>query len=337
MSAKKKGATKTARKTAKKKPTATRKRTVTARAKKPKKPKVPPAPLEVIEPVVEVTPQVKKPVEIKPVVEVKKPLEVKPAVKPEVEKPVVEAEVVEVKEQVVEAKPEVRKPVVEVWPETAKPAESKPLIKPEVEEVIEVKPVVEVKPPVLQPKAVKVKPVVKPEAKKTVRAQKPLVAPSTERVALVIRLRGEFGVPDYIKRTLTSLRLKRKYNATLVQNGPSMTGMLRQVKDYVTWGDITSVDIARLLKERGELTGGSPVSDNFAKNAFSKESVDELAKAISSGQTPLQSLWQKGVKPVFRLHPPSGGFDTTAKRPYGSHGQLGYRGAAIITLMTQMT
>ena len=339
MSPKKKATTtKTTRKTPRKKPATTRKRTVKVRAKKPK-PEVAAAPLEEErKPVAEARPQVEKP-EVKPTIEIRQPVEVEPEVKPEVEKPTVAAKAVEVKEQVVEAKPEVveaEKAVVEERPEAAqKSAESKPLVKPEVEEVVEVKPV-EVKPAGFQPRPVKVKPLIKPR-KKTFRPAKPLLAPSAERVSLVIRLRGEFGVPDYVERTLTSLRLKRKFNATLVQNIPSVTGMLREVKDYIAWGDVTSVEIARLLRERGEITGGSPVSDKFAKNVFSKESIDELAKAISNGQTSLQLLWQKGVNPVFHLHPPSGGFDTTGKRPFGSHGQLGYRGTAIIRLMSQMT
>jgi large subunit ribosomal protein L30 len=154
---------------------------------------------------------------------------------------------------------------------------------------------------------------------------------------LIVRLRGTFAVPQYIERTLLSLRLGYKFNATLAKNSPSMIGMLRQVKDYVTWGDVKPADIARLLKERGEVNGGMPVTDKFAKDAFAKESIESLAKAVAGGEISLKLLWEKGVKPVFRLHPPSGGFESTIKRSYTSSGQLGYRGTAIATLMTDMT
>jgi large subunit ribosomal protein L30 len=113
--------------------------------------------------------------------------------------------------------------------------------------------------------------------------------------------------------------------------------MLRQVKDYVTWGDLKPTDIATLLRERGEVNGGKPVTDKFATDVFSKESIDSLATALTTGEIGLQSLWEKGVKPVFRLRPPSGGFDSTIKKSFTSNGQLGYRGSAIATLMTKMS
>ncbi len=288
-------------------------------------------------------PEPKKPVEVKPV-ETKKPLvEVTAEVKPAEIKPV------EVKKEVVEVKAEPKKPEVKpveakVVLAEAKPEPQKPVVKP-----VEVKKeVVEVK---AEPKKPEVKPVeakavvAKPQVKKPAAAKllpkpipkKKLPEPPKDSLLLIVRLRGTFAVPQYIERTLLSLRLGYKFNATLAKNSPSMIGMLRQVKDYVTWGDVKPADIARLLKERGEVNGGMPVTDKFAKDAFAKESIDSLAKALAGGEIGLKLLWEKGVKPVFRLHPPSGGFESTIKRSYTSNGQLGYRGTAIATLMTDMT
>ncbi|MEM2203989.1 MAG: 50S ribosomal protein L30, partial [Sulfolobales archaeon] len=42
------------------------------------------------------------------------------------------------------------------------------------------------------------------------------------------------------------------------------------------------------------------------------------------------------VKPVFRLHPPSGGFKGSIKKPYGNGGELGYRGQDINDLIRRM-
>jgi len=42
------------------------------------------------------------------------------------------------------------------------------------------------------------------------------------------------------------------------------------------------------------------------------------------------------VKPVFRLHPPRGGFKGSIRKPYGAGGELGYRGAAINELIRRM-
>jgi large subunit ribosomal protein L30 len=154
---------------------------------------------------------------------------------------------------------------------------------------------------------------------------------------LAIRLLGPFGAPTTMKDALTSLRLSRKFRAVLVEKSDSMLGALRRVKDYVTWGEVKSHDIAVLLKERGELTNGMAFTDKFIKENFGHESVEELARALTQGQIKLTALWQKGVAPVFRLRPPSGGFSSSIKRPFGSRGELGYRGAEISNLVARMT
>ena len=303
-------------------------KTKTTRATRTKKKPTKETPSAPVEP--------KKPVEIKP--ERKKPVEAilvepKKLVEPEV-KPSVEIKAAEKKPEAVEVKPEPKKPEF-------KPVEPKTVIveaKPEPEKPVEVKKeLVEVK---TEPKKPQPKPVV--ELKKPALARpKPLpkkkLEPPKESLLLIVRLRGTFAVPYHIEHTLLSLRLVNKFNATLAKNSPSMIGMLRQVKDYVTWGGVKPTEVARLLKERGKLNGEMPVTNEFAKNAFAKDSIDSLAIALATGEISLQSLWEKGVKPVFRLRPPSGGFKTTIKRSYTSTGQLGYRGSAIATLMTDMT
>jgi len=215
----------------------------------------------------------------------------------------------------------VKKPVVEV-----KPVEVK---KP----VVEVKPV-EVKKPVVQAKPVKVKkPAVAPPP---VKVKKPVPVKKEEPYLVVIRLKGTVAVPIQTQDALRILRLEKKHNAILVRNSPSMTGMLRRVKDYVTWGGVGPKAIAELLRERGEINGGLPLTDQFVKEHFAKNTIDALAEAVTQGQVELKSLWAKGVKPIFRLRPPSGGFASPTKRSVGTGGELGYRGSDIATLLANM-
>ena len=153
---------------------------------------------------------------------------------------------------------------------------------------------------------------------------------------LAVRLLGPFGAPIDIETALRTLKLNSKFRAVLLEKNGSMLGVLRMVKDYVTWGDVKSHDIANLLKERGELSNGMPLNDKFVKESFGQESMEELAQALTRGQVALSTLWQKGVQPVFRLHPPSRGFGSSTKRPFGSRGELGYRGTAISHLIDRM-
>lgn len=192
-----------------------------------------------------------------------------------------------------------------------------------------------------KPKGPPRKPKGKPARKRAVPVRKPeekvIELPPEKTFSLVVRLQGPVAVPKYMESTLRSLRLDRRFSAVLLEKSQNLIGMLRQAKDYVTWGDVKTEDIAGLLKERGELLGGDHVTDKFVKESFGEESIDRLATALTRGQIELKALWQKGIKPVFRLHPPSGGFQGSIKRPFGSRGELGYRGPDISNLVARMT
>ena len=153
---------------------------------------------------------------------------------------------------------------------------------------------------------------------------------------LAIRLKGNFGTPCLIEKALQTLRLRRKFNAVLLENNRPTVGMLRTVKDFVTWGEAKKTDIAALLHERGEFSGGAELTDETIRERFGESSVQELASALTEGRLSLRTLWQKGLNPVFRLHPPSGGFEGSVKRPYGSRGELGRREATLSHLLAQM-
>jgi large subunit ribosomal protein L30 len=168
----------------------------------------------------------------------------------------------------------------------------------------------------------------KPEKEAVEVPEKPLL--------LAVRILGSFGTPTRIETSLRSLKLGRKFRAVLLNKNESMVGALRKVKDYVTWGEVGSHDIAALLKKRGELSDGMAFTDKFVKENLGHESLEELAKALTRGQVELKTLHQKGVQPVFRLRPPSGGFESSIKRPFGSRGELGYRGTEISHLLERM-
>jgi 50S ribosomal protein uL30 len=153
---------------------------------------------------------------------------------------------------------------------------------------------------------------------------------------LAIRLLGPFGSPAHIQSVLKSLRLNRKFRAVLLEKNASILGALREVKDYVTWGEVKAPEIAALLKECAELSNGMAFTDEFVKEGFGQDSAEELARALTRGQVNLKTLWRKGIVPVFRMHAPAGGFVSSIKRPFGSRGELGYRGAEISRLMTHM-
>lgn len=150
----------------------------------------------------------------------------------------------------------------------------------------------------------------------------------------IIRLRGLSGVPPDVAETLRKLRLTRKYAAVIYPKNPSIDGMLAVVKDWVTWGEIEEKTLKELLVKRGRLVGNKPITEEFIKEKFGM-SLDDFVKALIDGKLQLHKL-EDFIKPVFRLHPPKGGFKKSTRKPIGSDGELGYRGPEINKLLLKM-
>ena len=68
----------------------------------------------------------------------------------------------------------------------------------------------------------------------------------------VILVRGLIDVRKPVKDTLAMLRLTRKNNCIVLDNTPVNLGMLKKVKDYVTWGEISEETLKELIEKRGE-------------------------------------------------------------------------------------
>jgi len=157
----------------------------------------------------------------------------------------------------------------------------------------------------------------------------------SNKCIVVVRIRGISGVPEDIEYTLNSLRLRRKYNATIFNNRPEIEGMLKKAKDMITWGEANEKTIELLLTKRAKVNG-KKLTDEFIKEKLGVPSIKDLAKAIINSEVPLEKLWELGINKVFRLHPPKGGFKNSIKRQYKNYGELGYRGEAINKLIEKM-
>lgn len=157
-----------------------------------------------------------------------------------------------------------------------------------------------------------------------------------QEICLAIRLRGSANIRPEILQTLYSLRLLRKYSATLVEKRPDLLGMLKRAKDMITWGELSRDGLMALLEKRARLPGNERLTDEWVRQRFNYHTIDELAGAIAKGEVSPNGLWSQGIKPVFRLHPPKGGFKYTTKRHFRDMGELGYRGPLIDQLVLRM-
>ena len=136
-------------------------------------------------------------------------------------------------------------------------------------------------------------------SKKTVE-KKSVNGGSHPKIAIV-RVRGITGINTKIKDTLTMLNLHKKNYCVIVPATPSYIGMIKKVKDYVTYGYIDSETEKLLLEKKAE------------------KSADG------------------SLKPFFRLNPPKKGYGRKGiKVPFSLGGALGNRGDKINDLIQRM-
>lgn len=124
-----------------------------------------------------------------------------------------------------------------------------------------------------------------------------------------VRVRGNIGFKEEVDDTLEILGLNRSNHCVLVDD--SQEGMLERAKEVVTWGPIEPDTLADLIRERGELKGKNPVTDEEVADRSPYEDIRDLAEAVCEGNGELGEA--EGLKKVFRLHPPKKGYKPTKK------------------------
>jgi len=148
---------------------------------------------------------------------------------------------------------------------------------------------------------------------------------------VVIRVRGGIHARTDIIDTLEMLHLDRPNHATIVPEAASFKGMLSKVQGYVTWGEAEPATVGKLLVARGETVHGESLGDGPLPEVVVAKDLPALTeRVLSQGM-----LRAPGLKPLFRLKAPKGGWRST-KKPFALGGALGYRGRAINDLAQRM-
>ena len=111
----------------------------------------------------------------------------------------------------------------------------------------------------------------------------------------VIRIKGQVGIKRPVKETLDRLRLRKKY-VCVVLDKPSkeVLGMVKKMKDFVAFGEISDETYKELVEARG--VRKPKVPNSSAEDGERKKDGEE-------------------IKPFFRLHPPRKGIES--KKHFG--------------------
>jgi len=149
----------------------------------------------------------------------------------------------------------------------------------------------------------------------------------------LIRLRGPININPKIKKALDLLMLHKVNHLVLVSGNKTTNGTIKLVKDYITFGEIDEDTCTKLLEKRGRFSGNKKITKEFFKKHDLKD-FEELAKQVLKGEKKVREL---GIKPVFRLTPPSKGHKRGGiKKTFLIGGALGNRKAEINNLILKM-
>lgn len=150
----------------------------------------------------------------------------------------------------------------------------------------------------------------------------------------IIRVRGDLKKSQEVRDTLQMLRLFKKNSCVVVKNTEGFIGMLKKVKDVVTWGEIDKETFKLLLMKRGKLAGGKFLDENYMKEKLNSD-FDKFTDEFFELKKTLKDI--PGLKQFFRLKPPNKGFDKNGiKTPFSMGGALGYRKEKINELIRRM-
>jgi len=148
---------------------------------------------------------------------------------------------------------------------------------------------------------------------------------------MVVRVRGTVHARHDVVDTLRYLHLTRPNHATVVSEDASVRGMLTTVQGYVTWGEAEPETVSLLLTERGQTEAGAKITDAAVAALAPGWDLPGLTQEVAHNG--LAKVL--GLKPLFRLRAPKGGWRST-KKPFTLGGSLGYRGRAINDLVRRM-
>ena len=135
----------------------------------------------------------------------------------------------------------------------------------------------------------------------------------------IVRVRGRINIRKEIKDTLDMLRLYNKNYCTVVEDAPALVGMIKKVKDFVTFGEINDETFSQLVKTKGEEYKG--------REKDSKGKIEYSRKYFVSDN--------KKLKKYFRLNSPKKGYGSI-KKPFLKGGSLGNRKEKINDLIRRM-
>ena len=107
-------------------------------------------------------------------------------------------------------------------------------------------------------------------------------------VYLVVRMKGTVNVPRWANLTLESLHLDKKFRATIIPENEQSLGMLRKIKEWVSWSSVDDAFIKEFIEKKGRISASRLVMATTATGTTNAmgDSAAAAAKRILVEMTP---------------------------------------------------
>lgn len=136
----------------------------------------------------------------------------------------------------------------------------------------------------------------------------------------VIRITGDIHLKAGIRATLERLYLRKKYACVVISPTKVNLGMIKKLRDFVAFGEISDEVFSQLIEQRGKLI-------DKTKKVDAKKVVEDINKG--------KKYSELNLRPFFSLHPPRKGIES--KKHFGvGKGVLGNNKEKINDLVKRM-
>jgi large subunit ribosomal protein L30 len=81
----------------------------------------------------------------------------------------------------------------------------------------------------------------------------------------VVRVRGDVRINHRIRNTFRVLGLAKKNHCTILEDKPHITGMLKAIEPYITWGQVDEKTLTELQKKGGKVLRLNPPRKGYGR------------------------------------------------------------------------
>lgn len=133
-------------------------------------------------------------------------------------------------------------------------------------------------------------------------------------------MKGTVNIPYWAELTLANLHLNKRFRATLIPENEQTLGMLRKIKEIVSWASVDESFVKDFIQKHGRVSSSLKLA-NVDKDLMKSYDLDKIVHSITKNDVFLSAI--EGIKPWFALNPPKGGFKKKSKLSYSQDGILG--------------